>query len=86
MKSSIFWYTTPCIPLKLNRRFGGHSLRLQVRMSRARYQRESWWQAEYVPPKRQLNLNGLHGVISQKIVLFLIIKVGNTQQKGSLSI
>jgi hypothetical protein len=24
----------------------------------------------YVPPKRQLTLNGLHGVISQKIVLF----------------
>jgi hypothetical protein len=25
---------------------------------------------QYVPPKRRLTLNGLHGVISQKIVLF----------------
>jgi hypothetical protein len=46
--------------------------------SRARNQSESMWQAELglfdpqdagdVPPKRRPTLNGLHGVISQKIV------------------
>jgi hypothetical protein len=42
-KSSIFWNTTPCSSLKINRRFGGtcrchlHSRRI----SRARYKHES---------------------------------------------
>jgi hypothetical protein len=45
MKSTVFWDTLPCGPLKVNR-------------------------LRYVPPKRQLTFNGLHGVISQNIVLF----------------
>jgi hypothetical protein len=46
-KSTIFWDITPCSPLKFNRRFGGtHRLCLQGRrISRARNQRESRWQA-----------------------------------------
>jgi hypothetical protein len=39
------------------------------KISSGRNQRESRWQ---VPPKRRLTLNGLRGVISQKIVLFMI--------------
>jgi hypothetical protein len=47
MKSTIFWDITPCSPLKVNRRFGGtYRLHLQGRkISRARNQRESRWQA-----------------------------------------
>jgi hypothetical protein len=33
-----------------------------------------WWQ--YIPSKRRLTFNGLHGIISQKIVLFIITAVG----------
>jgi hypothetical protein len=29
----------------------------------------------YFPPKRRLTFNGLHGVISQKVVLFITIAV-----------
>jgi hypothetical protein len=48
VKSTIFWDITPCSPLKVNRHFGGtYRLLLQGRrISRARNQRESRWQAE----------------------------------------
>jgi hypothetical protein len=64
LKNTIFWDITPCSPLKVNRRFGGtYRLNLQGRkISRARNQRESGWQGE-------------HGVISQKIVLFITTSV-----------
>jgi hypothetical protein len=47
MKSSIFWNIMLCSPLKVNQRFGGtYRLHLQgQRMSQARNQRESRWQA-----------------------------------------
>jgi hypothetical protein len=86
MKRTIFWDITPCNPLKVNRRFEGtYPLHLQGRIiSRAKSQRGSKWQAchlfsrcffdlEDVPPKRGLTFNGLHGVISEKIVLFKIL-------------
>jgi hypothetical protein len=89
MKSTLFWGITPCNPLKVNRRFGGaYRLHLQGRrINRATTQRKSRWQAGKqtllaayfytgfcsVPPKRRLTFNGLHGVISQKIVLFNIM-------------
>jgi hypothetical protein len=43
MKCTVFWDTTPCSPLKINRRFGGiYHLHLQGRkISRARNRRES---------------------------------------------
>jgi hypothetical protein len=81
MKSSVFWDITPCGPLKVNRHFGG-TFRLHLhgrRISQARNQHESKWQAErilrpwrrqHVPPKRRLTFNRLHGVISQKIAHF----------------
>jgi hypothetical protein len=69
MKSTIFWDITPCIPLKGNLPFGGtYRLHLQGRISRVIYQRES---RRYVRPKRRLTFNGLHGVLSQNIVLFI---------------
>jgi hypothetical protein len=41
MKSTIFWDIMPCIPPKVDRRFGGtHRLHLQGRISGVRYQRE----------------------------------------------
>jgi hypothetical protein len=83
MKCTIFWDRTPCSPLKVNRRFEG-TYRLHCQgwgISRARYQCESKWQAglrpwrwrRYVPPKRRLTFNGLHGVTSQKIVSSAIV-------------
>jgi hypothetical protein len=48
MKSYIFWDITPCRPLKVNWRFGG-TCRLHLqgrRISRARNQSESSWQAD----------------------------------------
>jgi hypothetical protein len=78
MKIAIFWSITPCSPLSVNRRFGGtYRLHLQrLKISWARNQCESklqaeWWRwRRYVPSKRRLTLNGLHGIISQKMVLF----------------
>jgi hypothetical protein len=62
IKSTIFWGITPCSPLKVNRRFGG-TYRLHLQSRRTRWKRYS--------PKRRMTFNGLHGVISQKIVFFI---------------
>jgi hypothetical protein len=124
MKSTVFWDITPCSPLSVNRRFGGHiaSIFRVEKISSAGNQRQSRWQEELkmeamwssktrwlstdytalyprrwyssillsvyfisettgrisikwrwrqcVPLKRRLTLNRLHGIISQKIVLF----------------
>jgi hypothetical protein len=45
--STVFWGVTPCSPLKVSRCFGGtyHLHHQGRRISRARYQRESRWQA-----------------------------------------
>jgi hypothetical protein len=65
--------------LEFNRRFGktyGHHFQGQI--SRARYQRESRWQADWrwcVSPKRRLTFSWLHGVVSQKIVVFITTAV-----------
>jgi hypothetical protein len=69
MKGTIFWDIKPCNLLKVKRHFRGtYHLHIQgQRISQARYQRES---RRYIPPKHQLTYNGLHGVISQKIILF----------------
>jgi hypothetical protein len=58
VKSCIFWDITPCNPLKVNRRFGG-TCRLHLqgrRISQARNQSESRWQARsYIPEDRTLH-------------------------------
>jgi hypothetical protein len=59
----------PCSPLSCTRRFGRtYRLHLQGRRISSANQRAS---RRYVPPKRQVQLNGLHGVISQKMILFI---------------
>jgi hypothetical protein len=69
MKSTIFWDITPCSPLSVNRRFGGtYRLHLQGRS-------EQETSVKGVN-QRQLTLNVLYGVISQKIILFSKILSG----------
>jgi hypothetical protein len=54
---TIFWDITPC-------------LSTASRWLLARLILRPWRWRRYVPPKRRLTFNGLHGVISQKMVLF----------------
>jgi hypothetical protein len=74
MKSVVSWNITPCSTLKVNLRFGG-TYRLQLATSfhagflLSLFFRPWSWR-RHVPPKRLLTLNGLHGVMSQKIVFF----------------
>jgi hypothetical protein len=83
LKSTIVWDITPWSPLRVNRRFRGtYRLHLQSRKnklskkpaweqvaSRAQLIVRLWRWRRYVPLKRRLTLNGLHGVISKKMVL-----------------
>jgi hypothetical protein len=83
MKITIFCDIKPCNSLIVNRRFEGtNSLHLHDQsISRAINQHESRFLSRFilrlyglrwcVPPKRRLNFNGLHGFISQKIVIFI---------------
>jgi hypothetical protein len=76
MKSIISWDMTPCSPLSFKWRFGGtYSLPLKGQRNRfskpaSKQVASSIWR-RYVPPKRRLKLNGLHWVISQKMILFI---------------
>jgi hypothetical protein len=81
LKSTIFWDITPCSPLKVNRCFGG-TYRLHLQDRRIRRARNQWQAERYVPPKRRLTCNGLHGVISQKIVLFITTAVSTSNPTG----
>jgi hypothetical protein len=66
MKSINLWDITPCSPMSVNRVI--YCLRLQGRKNTFSYKPAR----KQVSPKRQLTLNGLHGVISQKLILFQI--------------
>jgi hypothetical protein len=70
--SSNFWDTTPCSPLKVNRRFRGPCrLHLQGwRISQGRNQCKVESRQRQVPPKYRLAFNGLRGIIPQKTELF----------------
>jgi hypothetical protein len=74
MWGSVLWDTTPCSPVKVNRRFGGtYHLHLRGgRLSEARNQRDPENGGD-VPSNRLLTINGLHGVISHKIELFICL-------------
>jgi hypothetical protein len=81
-KSNIFWNITPCCPLKVNRRFGRTyrlccraAWHLRSRCFLAQLILRPWGWRRYVRTKRRLTFNGLHGVISQKIVLFITTAV-----------
>jgi hypothetical protein len=64
MKSTIFWNITPCSPLSVMLATWFHAGFLLSLFF------PPWRWRRYVPPKRRLTLNGLHGGISQKMVLF----------------
>jgi hypothetical protein len=64
MKSIIFWDMMPCSPLSCARRFGG-TYRLHLQDRRNRFSKPA--------NKQKPQLNGLHGVISQKMILFNFI-------------
>jgi hypothetical protein len=80
MKSIAFWYMTPCSFLKFNRRFGG-TYRLHLlcrRIRRARYQRQSRWQAQKIAlfittavrtsnPRYRTSFHRLKALFSQRI-------------------
>jgi hypothetical protein len=84
MKSIIFWDVTPCSLLSCNRCFGGtYRLHLQVEENISWYYfLRPWRWRRYVPPKRLLQLNRLHGVTSQKMILFITtaVKTSNLTQ------
>jgi hypothetical protein len=64
MKSAIFWDITPCSPLEVNRRFGrNYHLDLQCRINRARYQSDSRWQAEWLPPAFTLETGSAYSTL-----------------------
>jgi hypothetical protein len=77
-KSSIFWDITPCGSLKINRRFGG----------KCRHLLRPWRWRRHFPPKCRLTFNWLHGVISQKIELFITtaVRTSNPTSAGTLGI
>jgi hypothetical protein len=80
MKITVFWDITPCSPLKFNRRFG-RTYHLHLQGRKISQQETSVKAGDLffdpedggdVPPKRRLTFNGLHGVISQNMVLFKV--------------
>jgi hypothetical protein len=73
MKSSVFRNIMPCSQLKINRRLGAtYRLHLQgPRINQDRNQHES----SSKQSSETSILNGLHGAISRKIELFIIIAV-----------
>jgi hypothetical protein len=74
MKSIIFWDMTPCSPLSFNRRFRG-TYRLHLQGRRNRFSK---------PASKLRNVGwnyGLHGVISQKMILFITTSVKTSNPK-----
>jgi hypothetical protein len=89
MKSAIFWDITPCSPFQsqpTSRRNMPPPSSGSKKISRARNQRifRPWRWRRYVPQKRRLTLNGLHGVISQKMARFIItaVRTSNPAKKS----
>jgi hypothetical protein len=90
----IFWDISPCNPLKGSWGFGG-TYRLHFHgQSSVCHLLSGWFLAwliilswtwrRYVPLKRRLTFNGLHGVISQKIALFMITAVRTSKSYEKL--
>jgi hypothetical protein len=73
-KNTIFWHITPC----------SSACHLLSRWFLARLILRPWRWERYVPPKRLLTFNGLHGVISQKIVLFITTAVRTSNPTFSM--
>jgi hypothetical protein len=88
LKSTIFRDITPCSLLSVNPRFGG-TYRLLATCFHVGFLLSLffrlWRWRRYVPQKHWLTLNGLHGVISQKMVLFITTAV-RTSNPTTLSL
>jgi hypothetical protein len=98
IKSIIFWDVTPCSLLRCNQRFEG-TYRLHLQGRRKYFSKNHlltcwfllkfflrpWRWRRYVPPKRRLHLNRLHGVTSEKMILFITTAV-KTSNPTKLSI
>jgi hypothetical protein len=71
--STIFWDIIPCSPSSVS-----WGLHLLARWFLAEFLRPWRWR-RYVPPKLRLTLNGLHSVVSQKMVPFIttVVKTSN---------
>jgi hypothetical protein len=69
MKSIIFWDMTPCNPLSFNRRFG-RTYRLHLQGQRNRFSKTSKQAGATCLLAGLLQLNGLYGVLSQKMIFF----------------
>jgi hypothetical protein len=69
MKSNTCWDVTPCSPSKVSRRFGG-TYRQLVSCTDDFW---SWRWRRYIPPNHRFTFSGLHGVISQKLELLIMI-------------
>jgi hypothetical protein len=77
-KSSIFWGITPCGPLKVERcfrRICRSACYPLLRLFLAQLILRPWRCGQYVLLKFSLTFFGLHGVISQKILLFITTAV-----------
>jgi hypothetical protein len=99
----MFWDITPCSPLKIYRCFGG-TVRLHFqgrRMSQSRLCLlpasccffawlilRLWRWRQHVLPKRQLIFNGILGIISQKIKVFITtaVRTWNSTRNIGLSV
>jgi hypothetical protein len=79
-ESTIFWDITPCSPLRVNRLFGV-TCHLLSRWFLAQLIYRPWRWKLYVLPKRRFTFNGLHGIISQKMLLFITITAGTSNLK-----
>jgi hypothetical protein len=79
-QSSILWDITPCTPSKISR-FGVTwriCLLPALRWFLAWLILRPWRGRPHVTPQRRLTFNGLHGVISQKIDLFMTTAGGTS--------
>jgi hypothetical protein len=68
--------------LKISRARNQREIRWQTELSRwflARHIFRPWRWRRYVPPKRRLTFNGLHSIMSQKMVLFIttVVSISN---------
>jgi hypothetical protein len=86
--------TTPCSPSKVNRRFGGTSLPFAGQKKKpSKYCHlfshggflglffRPWRWRRCTPSKRRFTFNGLHGIVSHKIVLFINTAVRTSNPK-----
>jgi hypothetical protein len=75
MKSIVFWDTTPCSRLKVNRRFGGTCRKLCLLLTPCWFHAlpnlRPWAWRRHVPPKRRLTFKILYCFISHKAEILI---------------